>query len=269
MSMTAAIDTHAGGLRRPGDSVTATTVGLREAGYLRLVYPVAHARGLVLDRRHHGLRTGARHWTGSTRYPTGRTVTSDERRVEPTHRRVATGVIREPILLRGHGPPLRTRSGGKPGVHRRGSRLRDRVHTGSPEVRCIRRPARHTRRVRGGRKDLHLLRGGVLGHERGESVEHRFRHSAFPNWEGLSPTRYFSVSRDGERLELTTDPQVSAVTRSLALWRGTASATSETSVHAASRSQPGQGVSAPKCRMVTIRLPPPLFGSMRRARLTM
>lgn len=39
------------------------------------------------------------------------------------------------------------------------------------------------------------------------AVQHRFRHSAFPNWEGLSQTRYYSVSDDGERLELTTDPQ--------------------------------------------------------------
>src|SRR3954447_4738896 len=42
----------------------------------------------------------------------------------------------------------------------------------------------------------------------GGAVEHRFRHAAFPNWEGLSQTRYFSVTDDGERLELTTDAQV-------------------------------------------------------------
>ena len=39
------------------------------------------------------------------------------------------------------------------------------------------------------------------------TVEHRFRHSAFPNWEGLSQTRYFSFGESGNRLELTTDPQ--------------------------------------------------------------
>jgi hypothetical protein len=103
---------------------------------------------------------------------------------------------------------LRIRSGWSPGLHSRGSGVCDRVQTGSPEVRSGRRPERpQDKYAVAGRAYISYVAEYSIDAQ-GGTVEHRFRHAAFPNWEGLSQTRYFSLSDDGERLELTTDAQV-------------------------------------------------------------